>query len=227
MPSIVAYQRVSTDKQGKSGLGLDAQVAAIAAYAATAGLDIIASFTEIESGKVNARPELTKALHRAKVTGATLVIAKLDRLSRNASFLMALQDSAVRFTAADNPHANDMTIGFLAIIAQHERQAISARTKAALAIARARGTKLGNPNGASALHRAAKGNHASIATAKAKADSRATDMRPIIDALRLDGFVSLNAIAKELTARRILTARRKTAWTKSSVRDLLARLAIG
>ena len=145
--TAIAYLRVSTDKQGKSGLGLEAQQQAIASYAASQGVTVSETFVEVESGKHDHRPELEKALKLAKRTKSKLVIAKLDRLSRSASFLLTLRDSGVEFVAADNPEANRLTIGILAVIAEHEREMISERTKAALAAARARGTKLGNPNG--------------------------------------------------------------------------------
>src|SRR5690606_17923709 len=119
---IVSYLRVSTAKQGRSGLGLEAQREAIEAYARHRGASVLQTFTEIESGKINARPELDKAIHLAKVTGATLVIAKLDRLSRNAAFLLALRDSGVRFVAADMPDANELTVGIMALVAQQERE---------------------------------------------------------------------------------------------------------
>jgi DNA invertase Pin-like site-specific DNA recombinase len=114
---------------------------------------VIARFVEVESGKLADRPELAKALHLAKVTGAVLLIAKLDRLSRNAAFLLTLRVSGVRFVAADMPEAYDLTVGIMALVAEQEREAISRRTKEALAAARARGVKLGNPNGAAALKR--------------------------------------------------------------------------
>jgi DNA invertase Pin-like site-specific DNA recombinase len=161
MKSIL-YYRVSTAAQGRSGLGLEAQQAAVEQFCQARGCDVLAQFTEVESGKRNDRPELAKAMHRAKVTGATLVIAKLDRLSRNAAFLLQLQESGVRFVAADMPEACNLTIGILALVAQQEREAISARTKAALAAARARGQRLGNPNGAAPLRKAAKGNGAAF-----------------------------------------------------------------
>jgi DNA invertase Pin-like site-specific DNA recombinase len=156
-PKLVAYERVSTARQGKSGLGLEAQRKAIDDYAQTKGGTILARFTEVESGRKNDRPELEKALQLARITGATLVIAKLDRLSRNAAFLLTLRDAGVSFVACDMPEANDLTVGIMALVAQQEREAISRRTKEALAAAKARGVKLGNPNGAAALRRAGKG----------------------------------------------------------------------
>lgn len=221
---IVSYLRVSTRQQGISGLGLDAQRVAIDAYAVQRHAKVIDTFTEIESGKVNARPELAKALHLAKVTGATLVIAKLDRLSRNAAFLLALRDSGVRFVAADMPDANDLTVGIMALVAQQEREAISRRTTEALAAAKARGVRLGNPNGAAALKRAAKGNSASVAAIRDAADSHAKNLRPVIYALASDGITSLGAVAVALNERGMLTPRGKR-WHKSSVRNLLDRLS--
>ena len=114
----VAYYRVSTAAQGRSGLGLDAQKAAVADLARQRDLTLLAEFTEVESGKRNDRPTLAQAMHHARITNAVLVIAKLDRLSRNAAFLLTLRDSGVRFLAADVPDANDLTIGVLAVIAQ-------------------------------------------------------------------------------------------------------------
>jgi len=155
---FVAYERVCTAGQGASGLGLESQLNAIDGFAAQSGAAVLARFTEVESGKRSDRPELIKALHLAKVTGATLVIAKLDRLSRHAAFQLALCDSRVRFLAVDMPPANDLTVGIMALVAQAEREAILRRTKDALAVAKARGVKLGNPNGAAALRRAVSAN---------------------------------------------------------------------
>lgn len=219
---IVSYLRVSTRKQGVSGLGLDAQRAAIHAYAEQRQGKVIETFTEIESGKVNARPELAKALHLAKITGATLLIAKLDRLSRNAAFLLTLRDSGVRFVAADLPDANDLTVGIMALVAQQEREAISKRTKEALAVAKARGVRLGNPNGADALKRAAQGNAASVAAICSAADRHARNLEPVIRALTAEGLTSLGAIASALNDRGMLTPRGGR-WHKSSVRNLLQR----
>ena len=135
----------------------------------------------MESGRNPDRPELGKALHLAKVTGATLVIAKLDRLSRNAAFLLTLRDSGVRFAAVDLPEANDLTVGIMALVAQAEREAISRRTKEALAVARSRGVRLGNPNGAAALRRAGKGAAPLRAAIARNADRHAQDLAPVVD----------------------------------------------
>ncbi|WP_150306033.1 recombinase family protein [Pseudomonas saliphila] len=220
---VVAYQRVSTARQGVSGLGLEAQGQAIRDYAAKRGATVIQSFTEVESGKNNARPELTRALHLAKVTGATLVIAKLDRLSRNAAFLLTLRDSGVRFIAADLPDANDLTVGVMALVAQQEREATSNRTREALSAAKARGVKLGNPNGAAALRKADKGNGAAVTAIKAGADEHALNLAPVLEALRSEGLTSLGAIADALNERGMLTPRNGK-WHRSSVRNLLERL---
>ena len=134
---FVAYFRVSTDRQGKSGLGLAAQREAVMSYLDGGRWALVDEFTEVESGKRNDRPELVKALAACKKQKAKLVIAKLDRLSRNLAFIAALMDSGVEFVAVDNPHANKLTIHILAAVAQHEREMISERTKAAMAAAKA------------------------------------------------------------------------------------------
>ena len=151
------------------------------------GATLIARFTEVESGRNPDRPELGKALHLAKVTGATLVIAKLDRLSRNAAFLLTLRDSGVRFAAVDLPEANDLTVGIMALVAQQEREAISKRTKEALAVARSRGVRLGNPNGAAALRRAGKGGAPLRAAIARNADRHAQDLAPVVADVRAAG----------------------------------------
>lgn len=234
----VAYYRVSTAAQGRSGLGLSAQSAAVAEVARARGLSVLAEFTEVESGGRNDRIELGKALHHAKVTGAVLVIAKLDRLSRNAAFLLTLRDSGVRFLAADIPDANDITIGVLAVIAQAEREAISQRTKSALAVVRERLkggeahvsrrsgqpiSRLGNPNGAEPIRRAAKGSVAALAEIRTRANNHAKDLEPVIYRLQREGIVSLGQLAQALNAANMRT-RRGGRWHASTVRNILARL---
>jgi DNA invertase Pin-like site-specific DNA recombinase len=220
---IVGYMRVSTQKQGRSGLGLEAQASAIAAFAAQRKARVLQVFTEVESGSLSTRPELGRALHLAKVTGATLVIAKLDRLSRNAAFLLALRDSGVRFIAVDMAEANEFTVGIMALVAEQERKAISTRTRDALAAAKARGQRLGNPNGAAAFRRAGKGNGAAVGVLKAQAQSHAARLRTVVEDIQGSGCVTLSAIADALNERGMETPRGGK-WHKSSVRNLLARL---
>ena len=149
---IIAYYRVSTKQQGESGLGLEGQVATVAAYARGQGAEVLKTYREVESGKRADRPELAKALAHARRSRATLVIAKLDRLARNVHFLSGLMESNVDFIACDNPHANKLTIHILAAVAEDEAQRISARTKAALAAYRARGGLLGGAAGGPPAH---------------------------------------------------------------------------
>lgn len=153
MSQFVAYYRVSTDRQGESGLGLEAQRTAVARHVAAASL--LAEFKEIESGKNHTnRPQLTAALALCKKNRATLVIAKLDRLARDVHFISGLMKAGVDFVAVDMPQANKLTVHILAAVAEHEREAISQRTKAALAAAKARGTVLGNPQWEKSLSKA-------------------------------------------------------------------------
>jgi len=225
MTKAIAYYRVSTAKQGASGLGLDAQRTAVEALCASRGWELAAPpFTEVESGKRNDRPALTQAIARAQLTGARLVIAKLDRLSRNAAFLLTLRDSGVDFVAADMPDANALTVGIMALVAQQEREAISQRTREALAAAKARGQRLGNPNGAAALRRAGKGTSAANEAAARNADGHAERLRPVILDLNAQGITSLGKIAAALNDAGMRTPRSGT-WHASSVRNLLARLA--
>ena len=221
---FVSYLRVSTDRQGRSGLGLEAQRKAVADYLNGGNWELIAEFVEVETGKRDDRPKLREALHRAKVTGATLVIAKLDRLSRNLAFIAALQDSGAKFVAADMPEANETMIQFMAVIAQHERKMISTRTKAALAAARARGKRLGNPNLAAlqAVGAGKPGWTAGADSNRASANKFAWDVLPVVEAIRADGITSLEGIANALNSRGILTARGGR-WYATTVRNLLKR----
>lgn len=217
----VAYLRVSTARQGRSGLGLEAQREAVQRFVASRSGRIIApEYVEIESGKVNTRPELDKAVKRCRATGATLVVAKLDRLSRNVAFLMTLRDSGVAFVAADLPEANTMTVGVMAVVAQHEREAISVRTKAALAAAKRRGTKLGGRRkGAPNIKR---WQREGVAAAKAKAAERLADVADYLRGYVAQGL-SLNAIARRLNDDHVRSPRGGS-WTATAVRRAAARL---
>ena len=145
---FVSYLRVSTKRQGESGLGLEAQRRAVEDFLNGGNWQLVKEHVEVESGKHDHnRPALHAALEACKVYGATLVIAKLDRLSRDAHFLLGLQKAGVKFVAADMPEANEMVVGIMALVAQAERRMISERTKAALQAAKARGVRLGNPTG--------------------------------------------------------------------------------
>lgn len=216
MKNFIAYYRVSTQKQGASGLGLEAQKAQAEAFAKGRGL-IVAEFVEVESGKRNDRPKLAEAIEQTKATGGTLLIAKLDRLARNAGFIFALRDARVDFQAADLPDANTLTIGIFATMAQHEREVISQRTKAALAARRARGLNLGNPanlteearrKGPATLKQIARGH---------KANRQAAELARLY---RAQGM-SLEAIAERLNKGAYATRNGKR-FHRETVRRLLA-----
>lgn len=213
---FIAYYRVSTDKQGRSGLGLEAQRQAVLDYLNGGGWELLAEFTEVESGSKNQRPKLKEALNLCKRHKAKLVIARLDRLSRNAAFLLALRDSKVDFIAVDLPQADAFTVGILALVAEREAQMISARTKAALKAAKARGTKLGNPTN---LKEAGK---AGVQTTKAKATQASANVLPIIHQIKAAGVRSLQGIADALNARGVTTSR-GSAWYPESVRRAILR----
>jgi DNA invertase Pin-like site-specific DNA recombinase len=211
----VSYLRVSTDRQGKSGLGLEAQRAAVDNYLNGGQWTLAAEYVEVERGKRNDRPQLVAALAACKKLKAKLVVAKLDRLSRNLAFLAKLIDSGVTFVAADMPHANKMTLQVLAVFAEHEREAISARTKAALLAAKARGVKLGGP-------KLAEARRSGWASNKASADRFAANTKPIIDQIKASGVTSLRAIVRALNARGVATARGRQ-WTPVQVSNVLRR----
>src|SRR5712675_238621 len=219
---FVAYLRVSTDKQGHSGLGIEAQRKAVNEYLNGGNWRLVQEYVEVESGERNDRPQLTAALAHAKATGAIVVIAKLDRLARNVAFISNLMESGVEFVAADMPMANRLTVHVLAAVAEHEREMISQRTQAALAAAKVRGVKLGNPNGARALR--GLGNAHAIAGAKAKADVHMARVVPVIEAIYGEGTTSLHGIAEELSRRGVLTARGGR-WYATTVKNLLDRAA--
>ncbi len=210
---FVSYYRVSTDKQGRSGLGLEAQRTAVTAFTMGRG-NVLAEFTEIESGKKNDRPQLVAALDLCRKKKARLVIAKLDRLARNVAFIANLMESGVEFIACDMPEANRLTLHILAAVAEHEREAISRRTKDALTAARARGTRLGNPRPVSSLARGR-------ATLMKQTDERHANVRPLIKDLQAQG-IGLRAIARELNRRGIPTARGMK-WAHATVAAVLQR----
>lgn len=216
---FVTYLRVSTDRQGKSGLGLEAQRKAVLDYTAGKG-EIAAEFVEIESGKRNNRPQLTRALAEAKRVGAVLLIAKLDRLARNVAFIANLLESGVEIAAADMPEANRFLLHVMAAVAEHEAQAISDRTKAALAAAKARGVALGwsMPSRQEEQRRASKKGAAMTAQ---KADRHAVNVLPVIREIATGG-ASLRQIAAALNERGIKTARGGL-WYAATVRNVLAR----
>src|SRR6516165_8996913 len=209
---FVAYFRVSTDRQGKSGLGLEAQREAVMNYLNGGNWQLVGEFTEVESGKRSDRPQLAAALAACKRHKAKLVIAKLDRLSRNLAFIAALMDSGVEFVAVDNPHATRLTLHILAAVAEHEREMIAARTKAALAAAKARGIRLGR-NGADRLAPA----H------RAEAIERARQLGPVLAELTNAGM-SARQMAAELTARGIATPGGGR-WHGQSVLRMMERVA--
>lgn len=215
----IAYYRVSTTRQGQSGLGLAAQKAAVQAYLEGKGWPPLMEFTEVESGKRADRVELTKALQACRVHHATLVIAKLDRLSRNAAFLIQLREAGVDVVACDMPDANRLTVGIMALVAEDEAERISARTKAALAVAKERGTVLGGYRGYTPTSE----DRAKAAQAKrADAAARVQDILPIIEEVRAGGETSLAGIARALNERGVPTARGGK-WQAVQVKRVLER----
>jgi DNA invertase Pin-like site-specific DNA recombinase len=221
--SFVAYYRVSTAKQGASGLGLEAQRESVARYLNGGDWSIVAEFTEVESGRKADRPELAKAFAACRLYGAKLVIAKLDRLSRDAHFLLGLEKAGVEFVAADMPGANRLTVGIMAVVAQEERRMISERTKAALAAAKANGKKLGGNRG---VVLSAEAQEAGRMAQASRATARAADLAPVIAELRAAGITSLGALARALTARGIPTSRGGETWSPMQVARVMQRLGV-
>ena len=222
---IVSYLRVSTARQGASGLGLEAQRAAVQGFAAAGSHTIVAELVEVESGSKADRPQLAAALATCRLRRATLVIAKLDRLARNVAFIANLMDGGVEFVACDMPHANRLTLHLLAAIAEHEREMISQRTKAALAAAKARGVKLGNPRGAEHLRehsRDAAAASAKVRAAKARAHDEA--IAGTIAEFTAAGVVGATAMARQLNLRGI-PAPLGGAWSGGQLRMTMSRLA--
>ena len=216
---FVAYYRVSTVRQGKSGLGLEAQRQAVQEHLNGGNWKLIAEFTEVESGKRSDRPKLADALKACRLRGAKLIIAKLDRLARNVAFISNLMESQVEFEAVDFPQANRLTIHIMAAIAEHEAKMISERTRAALAAAKARGKRLGGFRGrAGTATDCAKARQARTDSAAA----RAADLAPVIEDIRAGGAQSLRSIAAELNGRGI-SAPRGGEWSAAQVRAVIAK----
>jgi len=213
---FVAYYRVSTDRQGASGLGLDAQHQSVLNYLNGGDWGLIGEYVEVESGRKNDRPQIAEALAACRKEKATLVIAKLDRLSRNLAFIANLMESGVEFIATDMPHANRTMLQMMAVFAEHEREMISKRTKEALAAAKARGVRLGSPC-------PKKGSAAGNTVKKANADQFAANVLPIVEEIRKTGVTTLRGIASALDARGVKTAR-GGAWSANSVSRVMIRL---
>jgi DNA invertase Pin-like site-specific DNA recombinase len=210
-----SYLRVSTDKQGERGYGLDAQRKAIDDYLNGGSWQLLGEYVEVESGKRNDRPQLEAALAACKRNKAKLVIAKLDRLSRNLAFIATLMERKVDFVCCDMPEANRLTIHIIAAMAEHERNMISDRTKRGLAAAKARGVKLGGPK----LPQARKAAQKAI---RESADRHARNVQPIIRDIQRAGARTLREVAAALNARGIRTARGGQ-WHAMTVRNVLAR----
>jgi DNA invertase Pin-like site-specific DNA recombinase len=222
---FVAYYRVSTRKQGASGLGLKAQRDAVANYLNGGAWKIVAEFTEVESGRRSDRPALDEALAAARVHQAPLVVAKVDRLTRSVAFLSRLLEAGVDVRFADLPAIEGPTGRFIlqqmAAVAELEAGLISARTKAALAAAKARGQRLGGSRGVSL---SAKARAAGRGAQSDRAQRRANDLAPLLSQLRAEGITSATALAGELTQRGIPTARGGTRWTALQVLRVSSRL---
>lgn len=221
---FVTYYRVSTDKQGVRGLGMEAQRAAVSTYLNSGDWTVIGEFEEVESGKRSDRPELTKAIALAKATGAKLLIAKLDRLARDIRFLTILDDHKVEFVCADMPDANRTMIGFMMVMAQAEREAISSRTKAALGSIKARierdghhvskaGNKVTTLGGPKKFDDAARAK--AVASRMTKADDHAAKVAPAIKMARGQSM-TLQQTADHLNALGLKTPR-GAVWTPSAV----------
>jgi len=217
----VSYLRVGTGRQGRSGLGLEAQRKAVDDFLNGGDSKVVREFVEVESGKKSDRPILAEAIKACRLYGAKLVIAKIDRLSRDAHFLLGLEKAGIDFVAADMPNANRLTVGIMAMIAEEERRMISRRTKDALAAARRRGVKLGGYRAGSKL--TAKARRAGQEANARIAAERAAYVSPVIAELRAAGATSLRAIAAGLNGRGILTARGIGDWSATQVLRVLAR----
>ena len=222
--SIVTYLRVSTQKQGQSGLGLEAQRKAVEDYLNGGDWNILEELVEVESGKNSKRPKLLEAIELCKASGAKLVVAKIDRLTRDAAFLLNLKDAGIDFIAADMPEANRLTIGIMALVAEQEREAISKRTKAALAAAKARGKQLGAYRDGVFVGRRGTPEDAERAREARTAlfQARMVNITPLLGRIDPESVLSLRAIAERLNDMNVPTVTGKGGWSANSVRRLKA-----
>lgn len=220
--SFVSYLRVSTQKQEQSGLGLEAQRKTVEDYLNGDNWTLIEELVEIESGKNNRRPKLVEAIDLCKASGATLIVAKIDRLTRDAAFLLNLKDAGINFIAADMPEANRLTIGIMALVAEQEREAISKRTKDALAVAKARGVQLGAYRDGRFVGRIGTAEDAKKASEARTAlyRRRAVEKLPILQKVDPDGSMSLHRIAQLLNNMNVPTISGRGSWSANSVRRL-------
>jgi DNA invertase Pin-like site-specific DNA recombinase len=216
---FVSYLRVSTEQQGRSGLGLEAQRSSVTDYLNGGRSKLLGEFVEIESGTKSDRPQLQRALSTCRIHGATLVVAKLDRLARDAHFLLGLKEAGIEFVCCDMPSANRITVSIMAIVAEEEARLISVRTKAALQAAKARGVKLGTPN----LTRKTSRLGASVSgqNRSRRSKQRANDLRPLLDELRGHGIERPTDLARAFNERGIPTARGGQ-WSIGQIQRLVA-----
>jgi DNA invertase Pin-like site-specific DNA recombinase len=217
---LIGYVRVSTSQQGRSGLGIEAQREALERFAASEGFELVRVFVEVETGKgadaLDRRPQLAAALHEARKQRCSIGVAKLDRLSGDVHFISGLMAHRVPFVVAElGPDVDPFILHLFAVLAEKERAMIAARTKAALAAAKARGVTLGGP-------KLAKARKLAVASIKALADQQAANMLPVIREIQRTGATSLHQIADALNARGISTPRGGK-WYAKSVSNLLAR----
>ena len=222
----IAYLRVSTKAQGRSGLGLEAQREAVQRFAAAQGYSILAEFIEVETGKgsdaLETRPRLAAAMRDARLRNCPILVAKLDRLSRDVHFVSGLMKHRVPFIVTDlGPDADPFMLHIYAAFAERERTMISERTRTALAAAKERGTRLGNPNGAA--HLKGLGNGSAVRAVKDAAQDRAEGLAGLIAAIRAEGVTSANGIAQRLNAEHVATPRGGR-WTARSVLNVMQRL---
>jgi DNA invertase Pin-like site-specific DNA recombinase len=221
----VLYFRVSTQRQGKSGLGLDAQRESVLNFLNGGSWEIIGEFVEVESGKRNDRPQLEKALKLARVHNARLVVAKIDRLSRSVAFISKLMESGVQFVAADMPEANQLTIHIMAAMAEHERKAISNRVRESLYQAKLRGVRLGSPKCYLTDEDRKVGSKIGAEVRTKNAVAKASDLMEIVEDINLSGITTLKGLARELTKRGVPTPRGKDTWYPQTVKRLYERVS--